>query len=105
MRSERLRLCLITVALPLLLAAAGCSTSGSSSDTLASDRPRPATTDKYPDFSAPLDSAMAQMSDDEAARLETQLSALARQRQSGRISEAEYRSKVAELRRLAEQAK
>jgi hypothetical protein len=102
MRSARLRLCHLAAALPLLLSVAGCSSTNTSSDALATDRPRPAPAEKYPDFSQPLDSAMAQMTDEEATRQQAQLSALARQRQSGRISDAEYRRRVAELRRLGE---
>lgn len=81
----------------------GCSSTQNSEDVLATDRPRPAAADKYPDFSEPLDSAMAQMTDEEAARQEAQLSALARQRRSGAISAAEYRRRVEELRLLARQ--
>ncbi|MGV3553055.1 SHOCT domain-containing protein [Rhizobium sp.] len=90
-------------ALPLVLFAAGCSSTSTSGDVLANDRPRPAPVDKYPGFSKPLESAMAQMTDEEAVRQERQLSALARQRQSGGISEAEYRRRVAELRRLGDE--
>lgn len=104
MRSARLRLCHIATAVPLLLLAAGCSSTSTSKDVLVTDRPRPAPAEKYPDFSEPLDSAMAQMTDEEAAHQQAQLSALARQRQLGRISDAEYRRRVAELRRLGQQA-
>jgi hypothetical protein len=65
---------------------------------------RPAPADKYPDFSQPLDSAMPQMTDEEAARQEAQLSALSRQRQAGTISAAEYRRRVEALRLLGQQA-
>lgn len=102
MRSARLRLCQFAALLPFMLTVAGCSSSGNSSGALATDRPRPAPAEKYPDFSRPLESAMAQMTDEEAARQQTQLSALAQQRQAGRISEEEYRRRVAELRRLGE---
>lgn len=90
--------------LPAVAAAlGGCSSTGSSSETLAADRVRPASADKYPDFSQPLDSAMAQMTDEEAVRQEAQLSALARQRQAGTISAAEYRRRVEALRVLGRQ--
>ncbi|MCB1444903.1 MAG: hypothetical protein KDJ87_03630 [Rhizobiaceae bacterium] len=75
-----------------------------SSDVATTDRVRPAPADEYPDFSRPLESAMPQMSDQEAAQQERQLSALARQRRSGAISEAEYRRRVRELRLLGQQA-
>ena len=58
--------------------------------------------DPYPDFSRPLTSAMNQMSNEEAKRMETQLTALAGQRRSGAISESEYWRRVNELRRLNE---
>lgn len=104
MRSARHSFRVLATALGLAsLLLAGCSSTGTSEDTLTANRPRPAATDKYPDFSEPLDSAMAQMSDEEATRQEAQLSALARQRQSGAISAAEYRRRVEELRLLGRQ--
>lgn len=103
MRSARLRYRFIAAVLPLVLVTAGCSSTRTETE-VGADRPRPAPAEKYPDFSAPLDSAMPQMSDDEAARQEKQLSALARERQSGRISESEYRRQVEELRRLGQTA-
>lgn len=101
MRSTRLCLLLLPAAAAMLT---GCSSASTSSEVLTSERVRPAAADKYPDFSQPLDSAMAQMSDEEAARQEAQLSALARQRQAGTISAAEYRRRVEALRLLGRQA-
>jgi hypothetical protein len=66
---------------------------------LAGDEPVPKDT-KYPDFSKPLTSAMDQMSDDEAKAQEAQLAGLASQRRRGTISEAEYRRRVQEMRKL-----
>jgi hypothetical protein len=83
---------------------AGCSSTTTSGDVLTTERVRPAPADKYPDFSEPLDSAMAQMTDEEAVRQEAQLSSLARQRQAGTISAAEYRRRVEALRLLGKQA-
>ena len=104
MRSAACRFHSVAAVLALtILSGTGCSSTSTSGDVLAADRPHPAHADKYPDFSQPLDSAMAQMSDEEAARMEGQLSMLARQRQAGRISDAEYRRRVAELRRLGQQ--
>ncbi|MBY5442074.1 hypothetical protein HFO93_00925 [Rhizobium leguminosarum] len=57
--------------------------------------------DGYPSFGAPLTAANVQMSDEQAAELQHQLTALAARRQAGTISEAEYQAKVAEMRRLA----
>jgi hypothetical protein len=98
------RLRLLAITLPLVAAVlAGCSSTTESSDLAATQRIRPAPADKYPDFSQPLDSAMTQMSDEEAARQEVQLSALARQRQAASISAAEYRRRVEALRLLGQQ--
>ena len=100
MRSAAYHLCSLSALALIALSAAACSSTSASDDALATGRPRPVTADKYPDISQPLDSAMAQMTDEEAERQEKQLSALARQRKLGRISEAEYRRRVAELRQL-----
>ncbi|MBL0375059.1 hypothetical protein JJB09_23890 [Rhizobium sp. KVB221] len=61
--------------------------------------------DPYPDFSKPLDSAMPQLSDEEAKKQAGQLAALSAKKQSGAISEAEYNKRVAELRKLGEETK
>jgi hypothetical protein len=96
---------LFAAALPFVAAVlGGCSSTSTSSEVLATERVRPAPAEKYPDFSQPLDSAMPQMTDEEAARQEAQLSALARQRQAGTISAAEYRRRVEALRLLGQQA-
>jgi len=79
---------------------AACSSPSRTEATLAPVDHRPVQADKYPDFSKPLDSAMPQMTDADAAQMETQLSALARQRRTGAVSEAEYRRRVAELQAL-----
>jgi len=105
MRSAR-RQARITVAASLaVLLLAGCSSTGSSDDGLVSNRPRPAPAEKYPDFSKPLESAMTQMSDEQAAQQEAQLSSLTHQRRTGAISAAEYNRRVEELRLLGQQTK
>lgn len=81
----------------------GCSSASTSNEVLTAEHVRPAPADKYPDFSRSLDSAMAQMTDEEAARQEAQLSALSRQRQAGTISAAEYHRRVEALRVLGQQ--
>lgn len=102
MPSARLRFS--GLSLPVVAALiSGCSSASTSSEVLTAEHVRPAPADKYPDFSRPLDSAMAQMTDEEAARQEAQLSALARQRQAGTISAAEYRRRVEALRVLGQQ--
>jgi hypothetical protein len=104
MRSARHRLYPFATVLALAAASlSGCSSTSTSSEVLTTERVRPAPAKKYPDFSQPLDSAMAQMSDEEAVRQEAQLSALARQRQAGTISAAEYRRRVDALRVLGQQ--
>jgi hypothetical protein len=55
----------------------------------------------YPTFDRQLTAANVQISDEEAAGSEGRLAALGRARRSGAISEAEYRRRVAELRKLA----
>lgn len=56
----------------------------------------------YPDITAPVTAATAQMSNEEAAAMSARLEALARNRQSGAISEAEYRRQLAEMQALGE---
>jgi hypothetical protein len=68
-----------------------------SSKTIPDDSPR---SDVYPDFSKPLTQAMPQMSNEDAAKQEKQLAALAARKRSGAISEAEYLRRVKELRDL-----
>ncbi|WP_367035658.1 hypothetical protein AB1J11_006510 [Agrobacterium arsenijevicii] len=62
-------------------------------------------TGTYPSFSAPMTAAGSQMGDDEASKMETNLSRLGAARRNGQISEAEYKRRVAELRALAENQK
>jgi len=57
--------------------------------------------DGYPSFGAPLTAANVQMSDEQAAELQHQLTALGAKRQAGSITEAEYQRRVAEMRALA----
>lgn len=61
----------------------------------------PRNTGVYPSFSDPLTAANAQMSDDEATKMQGRLASLAHARRSGAISEAEYQRRVAEMRKLA----
>ncbi len=58
-------------------------------------------TGTYPTFDRQLTAANTQIGDDEAVSTEAQLTALGRARANGQVSEAEYRSRLAELRRLA----
>lgn len=88
----------------IMFALPGCTSSSSSKQVFADEANDP-NPDVYPDFSKPLTSAMPQMSDEEAANQQAQLSALAARRKSGAISEAEYNRRVAELRKLNEETK
>lgn len=56
----------------------------------------------YPGFSETPRSAGVQMSADEADGMQSRLTALASARNAGKISEAEYNRRIAELRNLAE---
>lgn len=61
----------------------------------------PQKTGYYPGFSQPLTSANLQMTDEEAAAQQKQLTALAAARRGGTISEAEYKRREAQMRKLA----
>ena len=54
----------------------------------------------YPDITALVGGETQQMSDEEAASYRESLTALARQRSSGAITDAEYRRQLAELQAL-----
>lgn len=56
----------------------------------------------YPDITAPVSAAAPQMSNATAQEMEARLSALAGQRRSGAVSEAEYRRRLAELQALGQ---
>lgn len=105
MRSTRPSRFFVALMALAALGLGGCSSTSATSDVLSTDGVRPARSGAYPDFSQPLDSAMAQMTDQEAADQEAQLSALARQRQAGTISAAEYRRRVEALRVLGRQTR
>jgi hypothetical protein len=64
---------------------------------------RPTYPDGYPNFAGSLSAASVQMSNEEASALQAQLTSLGAARKSGAITEAEYQSRIAELRRLAAQ--
>lgn len=108
----------------LLVAAFGAALAGCASDNVGTEKGPVATpqvvtvvpgvpggpgatgpqkTGYYPGFSQPLTSANLQMTDEEAAAQQSRLSALGAARRAGTISEAEYKRREAELRRLAAQ--
>ena len=57
----------------------------------------------YPSVYGQKPAAMQQMTDEEAVNMRGRLTALAAQRRSGAISEAEYQRRLKELQLLAEQ--
>ena len=57
----------------------------------------------YPSVYGQRTAATQQMTDEEAVNQQEQLTALASQRRSGQISEAEYQRRLKELQTLAEQ--
>lgn len=63
----------------------------------------PRITGTYPSFSEPLTAANTQMTDQDAVKMEHNLSALGKARRAGSISEAEYKRRVEEMRKLAAQ--
>ncbi|MBX9468294.1 MAG: SHOCT domain-containing protein [Rhizobium sp.] len=110
----------IVVALLANMAGAGCQSAPPSTPVVATtpaalqvnvedpDNPeaaaaRPTYPDGYPNFAGSLSAASVQMSNEEATALQAQLTSLGAARESGAITEAEYQSRLAELRRLAAQ--
>lgn len=86
----------------LALVSACAQTKPPEETLLSGDAPVPKDA-KYPDFSKPLTSAMDQMSNEEAKKQEAQLAALGARRKSGTISEAEYKRRVEEMRKLRDE--
>ncbi|MFD1326871.1 hypothetical protein [Mycoplana ramosa] len=58
-------------------------------------------TSDFPDITAPVHAATAQMSNDEAASISARMNGLAAQRRAGTISESDYRKQMLELQALA----
>jgi hypothetical protein len=86
----------------LSLAASGCSsTSPDQQPSVYSATMRPVDPDVYPVIEGARPAATAQMSNDEAAGLQSHLTALSSARASGSISEAEYQRRKRELQALA----
>ncbi|MDI7863946.1 hypothetical protein MRS76_18495 [Rhizobiaceae bacterium n13] len=61
----------------------------------------PRKTGTYPTFGKPLTAANVQLSDTEASSIEAQVTALGAQKRAGNVSEAEYKRRLEELRKLA----
>ena len=90
----------------MLAALSSCTTVSSPTETLAvssQDAALHRGRDGYPDFSAPLRAAMAQMTDEEARQMGDELAALSAGRKAGTVSEAQYWKRVKELETLARQ--
>ena len=88
-----------------VLLLSGCTQSPRSQDIVLPDETPASKNDPYPDFSKPLASAMEQMSDEDARKMQAQLSSLAARRKAGAISEAEYWRRVREMQALSETMK
>lgn len=98
-----------------VLTLAGCQSAPTAPNTMATalevtvedesmpeaPKAQPTSRDGYPNFAGNLSAASVQMGNEEAAALQQQLTALSTARQSGTITEAEYQSRLVELRKLA----
>lgn len=71
--------------------------------TIGIDGATVAKTGTYPRLGGPLEVANEQLSDAEAAQMGSELEALAQSRQLGSTSDAAYRKRSAELRKLAKE--
>ncbi len=85
--------------LTMVVSLSGC-TSMSTADEMLSVKTDPS---RPPNFSQPLEAAMAQMSYAQAAQMSAELSALGQGHRAGAISEADYWARVGELEALAAQ--
>ena len=93
---RRVSAALFMAAMPVVLASCASSSSGTAS-TINAGANR---AEVYPDITAIVSAETQQMSDQEAADTGARLSALSHRRNSGAISEAEYRRQLAELQAL-----
>ncbi|WP_411036788.1 SHOCT domain-containing protein [Shinella sp. BYT-45] len=91
---RRLSAVLLMAAAPVVLASCAASSTPSTVNAGANRA------EVYPDITAIVSAETQQMSDEEAASYSASLTALARRRSSGTISEAEYRRQLAELQAL-----
>lgn len=91
---RRLSAALLMAAMPVVVA------SCASSQAPATVNPGANRSGFYPDITAVVSAETQQMSDEEAATYSANLTALAHRRNSGAISEAEYRRQLAELQAL-----
>jgi hypothetical protein len=68
---------------------------------VASVKPTLSNQGTYPTFGPPITAANRQMDDVEAVRLQQQMGALTASHNAGQVTDAEYQSKITELRVLA----
>lgn len=85
-----------------LATVAGCTSPSQTTTNAAMVNPGADRSATYPDITARVQAATAQMSNEEAAKISARVSALGEQRRAGTISEAEYRRLMAEMDALAE---
>jgi hypothetical protein len=70
-------------------------------DNPEASEPRSTYADGYPNFAGSLHAANVQMNNEEATALQAQLTSLGAARKAGTITEAQYQTRLVELRRLA----
>ncbi|MCD2184526.1 SHOCT domain-containing protein [Rhizobium sp. TRM96647] len=85
-----------------LAVAAGCTSASTTTTNAQAVNPGADRSTTYPDITARVQAATAQMSDEEAAKISARVSGLGAQRRAGTISEAEYRRQMAEMDALAQ---
>lgn len=78
----------------------GCSPTTSTA-TASTVNPGADRSSTYPDITAPVHAATAQMSDEDAQKISARVSGLSAQRRAGTISDAEYRRMMLEMDALA----
>jgi hypothetical protein len=89
------------VGLMLALTACSSATREEQPSIYSATMAKPISTDVYPVIEGKLPVASTQMSNDQAASQSARLTALGAARSSGKISEAEYKRRLEELRLLA----
>ena len=94
---RRLSAVLLMAAVPAVLASCASTTSTQTASTVNAGANR---SDTYPDITAIVSAETQQMGDEEASAMSSRLTSLTNRRQSGAISEAEYRRQLAELQAL-----
>ena len=86
----------------VLAVVAGCTSASTTTTNAQIANPGADRSATYPDITARVQAATAQMSNEEAAKISARVSSLGAQRRAGTISEAEYRRQMAEMDTLAQ---